>query len=223
MGPAQRCHLDGLTGAARRVAGPARSQQRPDWGVCAKTALAGPAAVLRLPVALHLPRRHRQRTAGGHPRRSGDSSGAGRRSRRQALHCHARRAVHRAAAANAGGQPPRRVRTRKPSHDRRDDRRDASSGRQVHGCACCVLRAKTIAPMGPGAAPNQSPDRALPTPPSQWRPPFRACHPPNPKPPLLAAAPDLTLPLQRLVRRFSSTRFVRRWHHCALYQRRPGV
>ena len=69
--------------------------------------------------------------------------------------------------------------------------------------------------MGPGAAPSHSPDRALSTPPSQCSPPFKDCHPPNPKPPLLAAAPDLTLPLQPLVRRFSSTRFIRRRHRCA--------
>ena len=59
---------------------------------------------------------------------------------------------------------------------------------------------------------NRSPDRAQSAPPSQWRLPTTDCHWPNPKPPLLAAAHDRTLPLQRLVWRFSSIRFISRWY-----------
>lgn len=41
--------------------------------------------------------------------------------------------------------------------------------------------------------------------------------------PLLAAAPDLTLPIRQLARRFSSTQFIGRQRHLGFVQLRLGV
>ena len=96
--PAMRCSRPRRRRAASRPAG-AEQQRRQRlqrsspsrWVVYAKTPLAGAAAVLGVPVALHASHRHRQRTTGGHRRRQGAAARARRRHRRQAHHRHRRR------------------------------------------------------------------------------------------------------------------------------------